>query len=136
MTGQETYALILVAICIWREARGESMEAKRGVGWTIRNRVLAAGWFGKGWVDVILKPWQFSSFNAKDPNAVKLPHEISQGWEECLLVAHEVIAVAGTDPTGGATHYFDNSMNGNPPAWAVGQTPTVEIGAFNFYKIA
>ena len=57
MTGQETYALILVAICIWREARGESMEAKRGVGWTIRNRVLAAGWFGKGWVDVILKPW-------------------------------------------------------------------------------
>ena len=129
------YSKILVAICIWREARGESLEAKRAVGWSIRNRVLADGWFGKGWVDVVLKPWQFSSFNYNDPNASRLPHENSGGWEECLQVAADVIAGEGTDPVSGATHYHDKSLDDKLPPWAVGQPQIASIGNLRFYKV-
>ena len=30
-------------------------------------------WWGDDWESVVLHPWQYSSFNANDPNAVKLP---------------------------------------------------------------
>lgn len=64
---------MLAALCVWREARGESIAAKLGVVWVLRNRceMAPAQGFKRDMAGNILKPWAFSSFNADDPNSLK-----------------------------------------------------------------
>src|SRR5579872_4813595 len=88
----EPYAsdpLQLLALCIWREARGECPEAKLGVAWTIRNRcaMAPAQGFKHDIAGNILKPWAFSSFMEGDPNAVKYPQETDLSWHDSMLAA-------------------------------------------------
>src|SRR5437899_3316856 len=124
----------LVALAIWREARGESPEAKRAVGWVIRNRVQRGGWFGTDYGAVILKPAQFSSFSAGDPNATRFPRSDDNSWRDAVTAAVEVLSPLQPDLTGGSTHYYDRSIA--PPAWTEHLTPTVDIGAFHFFRQA
>ena len=135
-TPEQAYELILLMLCIWREARGEPMSAKHGVGWVIRNRALKSGksWWGDSYVGVILKPWQFSSFNPSDPNAAKFPMPDDPSFGECLLAAKHVYDGTAADNTGGATSYYDDSIAANPPKWAATLTPSAKIGRLNFFK--
>ena len=127
----ETYAHyqdVLMALCAWREARGEGLEAMRGVCWVIRNRLSdPLNRWPKASSEVVLQSLQFSSFNKSDPNATKFPLCSSMAWEE----ACQAVDNPGTDPTGGANHYH----SGTPPAWAFGKTPCVVIGRLMFYKL-
>lgn len=50
----------LMALCIEREAGGESVEGKIAVGTVILERVDHRKWDGDTVHEVILKPWQFS----------------------------------------------------------------------------
>jgi len=133
-TAEQSYELSLLMLCVWREARGESdFNAKLGVAWTVKNRVALQGWMGRTYPAVITKPWQFSSFNVGDPNASKfpLPHE-DKSYQDCLSAAGTAYQGLGSDPTGGATHYYDDSIAA--PKWTIGATRTVKIGRLNFYK--
>lgn len=134
-TPDQAYEFSLLLLCIWREARGESDEAKQAVGWCIRNRVFRPGktWYGDDWEDVILKPWQFSSFNASDPNATKFPLPTDPSFRSCLYAAKYAYEQLGGDPTMGATYYFDDSLAANPPKWAATMRRTVQIGKLIFY---
>lgn len=136
----QAWEFALLALCIWREARGESVQAKRAVAWTIRNRVMdpAKNWWGDTYERVVLHPFQFSSFNANDPNATKFPGNprTTPGWQECMDAAEDVYSGLCVDPTGGATHYFDKSLKDNPPKWAATAQFKVEIGNLYFYKTA
>ena len=138
MTPADMYSVVLLALCIWREARGELYDAKTGVAWTIKNRVAKPGWWGHSWVSVILQPWQFSSFNHNDPNSGKFPTEADPSWQDSLDVAYKVFNDAIPDPTGGATSYFDKSMDSDPPKWSSdgSNVKTVDLGALHFYKLA
>jgi N-acetylmuramoyl-L-alanine amidase len=60
----------LLALAIYREARGEDLAAKIAVGCVIRNRVQHPSWYGRSWFEVITKPYQFSSFNLGEPNSI------------------------------------------------------------------
>lgn len=128
----EIYPLQLLALCVWREARGETQDAKRGVAWAIRNRVQHPSWWGIDWVSVILKPKQFSSFNHDDPNATKFPTLADTSWAASLAAAAEAFDGTGPDPVAGADHYYDDSIA--KPAWAEGKTLTTKLGKLNFYK--
>lgn len=129
----------LLALCIWREARGEDQTTRLGVGCSIRNRVLRPSWWGSDYASVILKPWQYSSFNSNDPNCKKYPRPQDatewQAWQECLRVAQQVIDECD-DCTHGADSYFDQSLDNNPPIWV--RSPraqrTCQIGRLYFYK--
>jgi spore germination cell wall hydrolase CwlJ-like protein len=132
-TKEQASELYQLALCIWREARGESDEAKLGVAWTIHNRVKLQGWMGKTYSDVVWKPYQFSSFNAGDPNSAKIPNPNSdKSYVACLDAADKAFSGAGDDPTNGATHYYDDSIAA--PKWTAGATLTVKLGKLNFYK--
>lgn len=132
-TAEQSYELTLLMLCIWREARGETINAKVGVGWTIKNRLALQGWMGKTYPAVILKPWQFLSFNVGDPNATKFPMPTSDpSFSDCLMAAKSVYEGTAPDPTNGATHYFDDSITA--PAWTKDATRTVKIGHLTFYK--
>jgi N-acetylmuramoyl-L-alanine amidase len=124
----------LLALCIWREARGTKTEAKFAVGCSIRNRVNHPCWWGKDYRSVILKPWQYSSFNEGDPNETQFPFESELIWNVCLEIAQEVMD-GQADTTQGATSYFDKSLDSHPPSWASALKHTVDIVLFHFFAV-
>jgi N-acetylmuramoyl-L-alanine amidase len=133
-----SYDLVLLAICVWRESRGEVYEAKQGVAWSVVNRVNLPRWWGHSVNGVVLMPDQYSSFNRNDPNATKWPIPADPAWVDSLDVATKVLSGTLADNTGGATSYYDNSMTLNPPFWAKdgSNVKTVSIGNLNFWKLA
>jgi spore germination cell wall hydrolase CwlJ-like protein len=135
MEAPTPYARILAALCVWREARGESSDAKLGVAWVLRNRAERPTWWGTDLVLCILKPFQFSSFNHGDPNSYRFPTETDNSWQ-ASLDAVDAMLVSQTDPTRKATSYFDRSLDFDPPKWATdgSNVKTVELGALRFYK--
>lgn len=134
MNPSEAYQFILVALCVWREARGESIDAKRAVAWCIHNRASRPSWWGRSHAEVVLKPYQFSSFNQGDPNAVKFPADGDPAWQDSLAVTGEMFAGRSIDPTDGSTHYYDDSIASHPPAWAARMQPSGKFGKLNFFK--
>ena len=119
----------LAALCVWREARGEPYAGKLAVAFSIRNRVNKPRWWGHDWRSVILKPFQYSSFNVNDPNSKLFPGVDDKAWQECLAAVGAVMSGRLEDNTGGATHYC--TLDSNPPWWATA-TPTVVIGNHKF----
>jgi hypothetical protein len=92
-----------------------------------------------GLVQVVLRPWQFSSFNATDPNAIKFPNEANfldwQAFGEILAM----IESPGGDPTGGAVYYesFEPAQLDAIRAkdsWFAADKMTVQLGAVRFYR--
>jgi cell wall hydrolase len=140
MNLQDMYALMLLALCIWREARGELITTKIAVAWSIRNRVKDPRWWGHDWAGVILMHDQYSSFNHGDPNATKLPLPADPSWQDSLNTAAKVFAEPPllSDPTGGATSYFDMSLDTDPPKWSFdgSMVKTLDLGRLHFYKLA
>jgi N-acetylmuramoyl-L-alanine amidase len=123
----------MLALAIYREARGEDLTGKVAVGCVIRNRVQHPSWYGRNWFAVITKPYQFSSFNAGDRNSAVFGSAADRAWQDSLAAALRVMAGV-PDPTGGATFYFDQTLVNNPPKWASIYLHTADIGAFHFYK--
>jgi len=125
----------LLALAIWREARGEVCDAQLGVGCSIRNRVNHPTWWGHDYRSVILDKWQYSSFNPNDPNDTKYPGDTDSVWLQCLENASLVINGNCPDNTDGAQSYFDKSLDNNPPKWAATMTHTLDLGRLHFYKV-
>jgi N-acetylmuramoyl-L-alanine amidase len=131
--------LTLLACLIFGEARGEPVEGRIAVAWAVRNRVTwpVATRFGAGWQGVILRPLQFSSFNANDPNSKKLLEPLKWGaeasWAACFEAACAVYFQLVPDPTGGANHYH---TTGVAPSWSRGVEPTAVIGNHRFFRLS
>lgn len=128
----DAYEQFLAGIALYREARGESKAARAAVLAVIINRAAIK----KTTLDrIILAPWQFSSFNAKDPNAVAWPDRTKPldwaAYLDCCAAVNGAMELYA-DPTGGATHYYDDSIA--KPAWATQMEFKGKIGRFNFYK--
>lgn len=128
---QQSLDFTLLALCVWREARGESLEGKKAVAWSIRNRVTHPAWWGTDWATVILHPWQYSSFNLSDPNATKWPMKHEMAWRDSIDAAVEAWEAIAPDPTGGATHYHADNIT---PAWTLKMVKLAHIGNHIFYK--
>ena len=86
----------LLRLCIWREARGEIYMAKRGVAHVVHNRSLTAAWWNHHMAhilaNVILYPYQFSSFNPRDPNETKWPEDDDPAFVDATRIADALIA--------------------------------------------
>ena len=123
----------LLALCCWREARGEGNLGKRGVAHVIANRAADPKWWGHDMRSVILKPFQFSSFNANDPNSTKWPLDDEADWLDCLEAAQKVLAGGDPDPSEGATYYFSPPLLVAPHAWGPVEV-TAKIGRLTFCK--
>lgn len=128
--------LTLLAMCVWGEARGETMQAQLGVANVVKNRVRAMR-FGDGFRGVILKPWQFAAFNVNDPNREKLleptRYEKPEAWEHCYNAAALVFGDDLDDNTEDAVFYHDDSLRQAPRAWG-SVVETVQFGKLRFYR--
>lgn len=160
----EQPGLVLAALTLIGEARGEKAVGKRGVLWCIKNRrriarefVAKRGHahplFGDGSLaSCVLKKYQFSCWMTGDPN-LKLLSEVVETAGDCLgpsaWAVYYALAVkvegedAAQDPTFGATHYCTVDLWAKPhslawygePEITEGRTKeTVQLGNHIFAK--
>ncbi len=129
-----TSQLVLLALCVWREAGGEPHEAQVAVGCSVINRVRRPAWWGRTILEVLFRKWQYSSLTAPgDPNLVRWPFESDPSWMACLEVADGVIAGRLQSVTPHADSYHDTSIA--PPAWATPETFVGQVGHLRFYNL-
>lgn len=102
-------------LCLFREARGESMPAKAAVLAVIRNRANdPKNRWPKTLAGVVLQPYQFSSMNRTDPNSAAWPVAPTGGpgnadwsaWLDCCTVYDAPLTASSV---GSAQYYCDVS---------------------------
>lgn len=125
--------MAFLALCLWREARGESREGKIAVAHSILNRKAAPQW-GNTVMGVLFQRLQYSSLTyAGDPQLTLWPKDADPSWVECLDVADQVLDGKIESPIDGADSYHDTSID--PPYWATKDTFVRQIGRLRFYKV-
>lgn len=135
MTPTQLLDLFLLALCVWREARGEPYRGKVLVATVVLNRARDAK---RRWPiaigDVVTQPLQFSSFNHGDPNALLFPKDGDASWEQCVKAADEARWKAdnGQKETT-ANHYHTAGIE--TPSWAKQATIVASEGRLIFYHL-
>jgi len=135
-TMAEVQDLYYRALCVWREMRGESEQARLGCFWVITNRSkdMLQRW-PRTLYGVVTQPAQFTSFSVMDPNYSKQPRRTDmadwQAWQEIMALCDN----PGVDPTLGANQYEAVPDGEKRPNWATQAAMTVQIGRTRFYKI-
>ena len=133
----------LLARTIWGEDNVGGYDGMLAVANVVRNRVRAGGWWGATYSDVILKPYQFSIWNAKTVERYENNPMFAAALDriENVTTATPFFALAQQiaaavydgkigDNTGGATHY---KLPTAAADWAEGLTPVAHIGSHDFY---
>lgn len=140
---------LVLALTLYGEARGEGVAGLTAVAWVIRNRASRsrftklAGSAGAV-AGVCRAPWQFSCWNAGDPNSARLRVWLSDPTVVPRNVGEAVWAVAGAalndlspDPTNGGDHYHTRTApawaGAWPPDWAATMPVSAQIGEHIFY---
>lgn len=112
---------VLLARMLFGEARDCSELEKVAIAYTAINRANDGKRYnGETLREAILKPHQYSCFNENDKNREKLmdPEKYEpKAFAECLAVAQKVLQKKYSDPTNGATHYFNPEIV-KKPTWA------------------
>jgi len=124
----------LAARTAWGEARGEGILGMLAVLFVIRNRTVDSRWPDAP-REVVKQPWQFSIWNAGDPNREKVEavSRNNPNFKAALAMAQIVLDSRDQqDPTKGANHYH---AQGVTPKWAGSTAFTTKIGHHLFYKL-
>ncbi|HUO37637.1 MAG TPA: cell wall hydrolase [Mycobacterium sp.] len=127
--------LDVLARTVWGEARGEGQAGMEAVACVIRNRALNRRWWGNDIPSVCKHPFQFSCWNANDPNLPKLQSvgPSDPAFATALSVARTAATGQLPDPTAGADSYFADSIPA--PSWASRAKFTRQIGHHRFYRV-
>lgn len=133
----------ILARTLWGEARNQGLDGMAAVANCVMNRVQIdlhndgkPDWWGEGVTDVCQKPWQFSCWNANDPNRAKLLAVTAADpyYRDALVIASAAVAGQLRDRTGGATHYYAPKVVG-APTWVAKGTYTAKVGDQLFYRV-
>lgn len=133
----ETFdATDILARTLWGEARGEGSIGMAAVANVIMNRVRHPTWWGHDAVSVCLTPWQFSSWNAADPNRAKLLAVTDEDpqFVTALIIAKQALAGRLPDITEGSTTYKTKWLAW-PSSWGEPVPARVTIGNQVFYNL-
>jgi spore germination cell wall hydrolase CwlJ-like protein len=95
----------MTSLCLFREAAGEGREGQIAVAWNIVNRTNKR--HSTPYAEVV-RPWQFSSITAPgDVTLTKYGSETDATWQQCQLLAADVLEGQIADPTSGSTLYYN-----------------------------
>lgn len=119
---------------LWQEVRGETEDGRRAVAHVIVNR-LKAKTYGDTLASVVLAPYQFSGWNANDPNRISVTKikDDDPVLVDLRNILSDVVTGTSKDPTGGATFYYPQSIP-KPPPWAAKMQPCGKFGNHLFFK--
>jgi hypothetical protein len=118
-----------IAVAVYHEARGESLEGQMAVARVIMNRA-ASGKYPASWCGVVKQPWQFSFVN---PRSGSMPSvdQASDAWRKALGVTRLAVANAVSSvPTDCLWYHADYVV----PSWGRRLTRVEKIGAHIFYR--
>jgi hypothetical protein len=123
--------IMWLAVCLYHEARGETVEGQLAVGHAIMNRVNNKDMSVK---KIVLSPWQFSWANISTVQGQPLPPvENYLAFIECQHSALVCLIerLEGKD-FNGADHYFNPSIV--LPSWADSMDFIASVGGHDFYR--
>lgn len=125
----------ILARTLWGEARGETISGIRAVAAVVLNRASRGPryWWGGTISQVCLMPYQFSCWNADDPNLHQLQAvtDADAQFRACLTIADLAIAGKLSEVSLHATHYHTRFVH---PSWAQGKLPCAETRGHLFYN--
>jgi N-acetylmuramoyl-L-alanine amidase len=118
-----------IAVAVYHEARGESLEGQLAVAQVIMNRA-ASGKYPPGWCDTVKQPWQFSFVN---PRTGRYPavNESSASWRKAIGITRLAIAGAYPSVTEDVLWYHATYVS---PSWGRRLSRADRIGTHIFYR--
>lgn len=118
-----------IAVAVYHEARGESLEGQLAVAKVIMNRA-ASGQYPTSWCGVVKQPWQFSFVN---PRSGYMPSvdQSSAAWRKALGVTRLAVANAVQSVPAECLWYHADYV---APSWGRRLTRVDKIGAHIFYR--
>jgi hypothetical protein len=118
-----------IAVAVYHEARGESLEGQLAVAKVIMNRA-ASGQYPGSWCGVVKQPWQFSFVN---PRTGYMPSvdQASDAWRKALGVTRLAVANAVPSVSNDCLWYHADYV---APSWGRRLTKVQKIGAHIFYR--
>ncbi len=118
-----------IAVAVYHEARGESLEGQMAVAKVIMNRA-ASGKYPTSWCGVVKQPWQFSFVN---PRSGYMPSvdQASAAWRKALGVTRLAVANAVDSVPADCLWYHAEYV---APSWGRRLTRVEKIGAHIFYR--
>lgn len=118
-----------VAIAVYHEARGETLEGQLAVARVIMNRA-ASGKYPPQWSEVVKQPWQFSFV---DPRTGQYPavDETSAAWRKAVGITRLAMANAYPSVQSNVLWYHADYVS---PSWGRRLTQVNKIGAHIFYR--
>lgn len=118
-----------IAVAVYHEARGESLQGQLAVARVIMNRA-ASGKYPTSWCGTVKQPWQFSFVN---PRTGDMPgvDQSSAAWRKALgvtrLATANAVPVLSTDVLWYHADYV-------APSWGRRLTRVNKIGTHIFYR--
>ena len=116
-----------IAVAVYHEARGESLEGQLAVARVIMNRA-ASGKYPATWCDTVKQPWQFSFVrNYQFPYT----DQDSESWHKAVAVTR--LAISNSVPTlsNDVLWYHADYV---APSWGRRLTRVNKIGTHIFYR--
>jgi hypothetical protein len=118
-----------IAVAVYHEARGESLEGQMAVAKVIMNRA-ASGKYPSNWCGVVKQPWQFSFVNPRTGNMPGVD-ATSAAWNKALGVTRLAVANAVPGLSDDVLWYHADYV---APSWGRRLTKVNKIGAHIFYR--
>jgi len=116
-----------IAVAVYHEARGETLEGQLAVARVIMNRSVS-GRYPASWCGVVKQPWQFSFVrNGRMPSV----DQNSMAWRNALGVTRLAINNAVESVPTDCLWYHANYV---APSWGRRLTRVSQIGAHIFYR--
>jgi N-acetylmuramoyl-L-alanine amidase len=116
-----------IAVAVYHEARGETLEGQLAVARVIMNRAVS-GRYPASWCGVVKQPWQFSFVrNGHMPSV----NENSTAWRNALGITRLAINNAVPTLSDDVLWYHANYV---APSWGRRLTRVSQIGAHIFYR--
>ena len=120
-----------IAVAVYHEARGESLEGQLAVARVIMNRA-ASGKYPASWCGTVKQPWQFSFVNPRT-GVYPAVNESSAAWSKALGITRLAIANAVPTLSNDVLWYHADYV---APSWGRRLARAQKIGTHIFYRAA
>lgn len=124
MTTPTVHDLDILSRTLYGEAEAGNAADAKAIASVVMNRARYRNWPDTA-AEVCLQPWQFSCWNANDPNRARILAAKGPWFDRCREIASAALSGALPDPTSGSTHYYATFIK--KPKWAKGKQPVYRV---------
>ena len=118
-----------IAVAIYHEARGESLDGQLAVARVIMNRA-ASGKYPGSWCGVVMQPWQFSFVNPRTGHYPAV-NEASASWRKAQAITRLAVSNAVPSLSNDVLWYHADYV---APSWGRRLSFVQKIGTHIFYR--